>query len=68
MSAINCYIPLKLQVRGELSEREWATLEERLTTLYVQTIERSLSELARARLLTRQEATEQSANGSPNRP
>lgn len=51
MATINCYIPLKLRLQGELSENEWVNLEEKLVALYVRAIERSLRELAKSGLI-----------------
>jgi len=42
MSEIKCYIPLKLRLRGELSEDDWVDLENKLVGLYVSAIQRSL--------------------------
>jgi hypothetical protein len=49
MQTINIHIPLKLRLRGELSEANWADLEKALLAQYTRAIERSLAELAKSR-------------------
>ena len=49
METINVYIPLKLRLRGELSEDNWTELEKVLFAQYTRAIERSLAELAKSR-------------------
>jgi len=48
MQTINCYIPLKMRLGGELSEDDWAAFEDALVATYKRVIERSLSELSRS--------------------
>ncbi len=58
MTTINCYIPLKLRLRGELSEDEWLALEDKLVTLYVRAIKHSLRELEQSHLIARKQSPE----------
>jgi hypothetical protein len=51
MQTINCYIPLKLRLRGEPGEDDWAALEEALVAQYTRTLSRSIAELTRSRLI-----------------
>lgn len=53
MQTINVYIPLKLRLRGELSEDNWTELEKVLFAQYTRAIERSLAELAKSRFSER---------------
>ena len=45
MQTINCYIPLKLRLRGEPSEDDWANLEEAVVARYRRTLRGSLVEV-----------------------
>src|SRR5438132_3277838 len=49
MRTINCYVPLKLKLSGQLSEDDWAALEEALVAQYTRALRRSLEEMARSR-------------------
>lgn len=49
MQTINCYIPLKLRLRGEPGEDDWANLEEVLVVQYSRALKRSIAELTRSR-------------------
>src|SRR5438105_303149 len=51
MQTINCYIPLKLRLRGEPGEDDWATLEEVLVAKYTSVLKRSLAELTRSQFI-----------------
>lgn len=51
MTTIHCHIPLKLRLRGELREADWAALEDRLAIFYASAIEHSLRELAKSRAI-----------------
>jgi hypothetical protein len=58
MTTITCHIPLKLRLRGELSEDEWLALEDKLVTLYVRAIKHSLRELEKSHLIAREKSPE----------
>src|SRR6266487_280506 len=51
MQTINCYIPLKLRLRGETSEDDWANLEEVLVARYTRTLRRSIAKLTRSQFI-----------------
>ncbi len=51
MQTINCYIPLKLRMSGELGEDDWVALEEVLVAQYTRALRRSIAELTQSRFI-----------------
>lgn len=51
MQTINCYIPLKLRLRGELREDDWNALEEVLVAKYTSMLKRSVAELTKSQFI-----------------
>ena len=47
LKTLNCHIPLKLHIRGELSEDDWALLEEALVARYTHALRKGVQELTR---------------------
>src|SRR5438876_2322935 len=51
VQTINCYVPLKLRLRGEPGEDDWATLEEVLVAKYASMLKRSVAELTKSQFV-----------------